>query len=78
MANTTAETFTMGQTYKTELCKFLPNYHSTPHPTTEMPHVEIMFGCKIKTKMSQFSMTRNDRYIHKKRQQFKDEKQTVS
>ena len=56
-----------GKNYQTELHKFLLNYRNTPHPATNMSPSQIVFGGrKVKTKLPQFTVKRQDKYIRER------------
>ena len=58
---------TSGKNYQTELHKFLLNYRNTPYPATNMSPSHIVFGGrKVKTKLPQFTVKRQDKYIRER------------
>ena len=42
------------------------SYRNTPHPSTGLAPAEIMFSRKVHTKLPQFSVKPNDRYIRER------------
>lgn len=57
-------TVASGKNYQTELHKFLLNYTNTPHPATNISLSQIIIGGrKVKTKLPQITVKRQDKYI---------------
>lgn len=42
------------------------NYRSTPHPSTGLSPLGVLFNRKIKTKLPQFSIKSNNRHIRER------------
>ena len=51
-----------GNDPKTELNKHLLMYNATPHPSTGFAPSELMFGCKIRTRLPN-TLAREDRSV---------------
>ena len=60
-----------GLNYEVEIQKFLINFRNTPHRALGLSPSEIVFNRKLKTKLPQFSVQPNDKYLRQRDKKYK-------